>query len=157
METNVHTISQSARYLGLAGLLPQIIACLYAFNSSEWQWVALAVGFGYAAFIFSFLGGVWWGLALGKHDAPTWIYAAAITPSLIALASFIPWTLGWEWPGPSMMLLGACLLLSPLVDKAIGKVIALPAQWIQLRWQLSLGLGVLTLLLSALPLPGGAT
>jgi Protein of unknown function (DUF3429) len=133
---------------GFAGLLPQLIALFLVATDAEQRWSALAVGYAYAALIFSFLGGVWWGQALGMKTAPSWIYAAAVTPSLIALATYVPWVIGWTWPGPSLVVLGLCLILSPLVDQAIGRSVALPEGWMRLRLMLSAGLGGLTLLLA---------
>ena len=133
---------------GFAGLLPQAIALFLVMTDSEQRWSALAVGYAYAALIFSFLGGVWWGQALSMKSAPSWIYAAAVAPSLIALATYVPWVIGAEWPGPSLVVLGVCLILSPLVDRAIGRSVALPEGWMRLRLMLSAGLGALTLLLA---------
>ena len=135
--------------LGLAGLLPQVIAVLIVIGGGEYRWSALAVGYGYAALIFSFLGGIWWGQALSPASAPGWIYAAAVAPSLIALGTYMPWIYGLDWPGPSLAVLGVCLIASPLVDRAIGRAMTLPGGWMKLRWILSGGLGGLTLLLAA--------
>ena len=135
--------------LGLAGLLPQAIALFLVMTDSEQRWSALAAGYGYAALIFSFLGGIWWGQALSIKNAPGWIYAAAVMPSLIALGTYLPWIYGREWPGPSLVVLGLCLIASPFVDRAIGRVMTLPGGWMKLRWILSGGLGGLTLLLAA--------
>jgi hypothetical protein len=133
---------------GFAGLLPQAAALFLVATDSESRWSALAVGYAYAALIFSFLGGVWWGQALTLKNAPGWIYAAAVAPSLIALATYVPWVVGAEWPGPSLIVLGVCLMLSPLVDRAIGRWVVLPDGWMRLRVMLSAGLGGLTLLLA---------
>lgn len=152
----VSSLPKLARYLGLAGLLPQAWACWLIFSNSDMRWIALAGAFGYAAFIFSFLGGVWWGVALTKADASRWIYAAAVAPSLISFGAYIPWALGWSWPQPSLTVIGFCLLISPVADHAIGRVIQLPRGWLALRWQLSIGLGVLTLFAAILPAPGSA-
>ena len=138
-------LSRVALRFGFAGLLPQAAALFLVMTDSEQRWSALAVGYGYAALIFSFLGGVWWGQALGIKNAPGWIYAAAVAPSLIALGTYLPWIYGLDWPGPSLAILGLCLIASPLVDRAIGKSIALPAGWMRLRLMLSVGLGGLTL------------
>ena len=133
--------------LGLAGLLPQLIALFLVMTDSEQRWSALAVGYGYAALIFSFLGGIWWGQALSIKNASGWIYAAAVAPSLIALGTYMPWIYGLDWPGPSLVVLGVCLVASPLIDRAIGRSIKTPAGWMRLRLVLSAGLGVLTLVL----------
>jgi len=58
------------------------------------------------------------------------------------VALFLPWTFGWDWPGPAMLYLGALILLSPLVDRALGFA---DADFLRLRWHLSLGLGGLTI------------
>lgn len=142
-------LPESLRQLGYAGLLPQAAALVVALDGGEWRWTALAVGFGYAALIFSFLGGVWWGIGVARDDAPGWIFAVAVVPSLIALAAYLPWIAGYNWPGPSLLVVGACLLLTPLVDRAIG---FLPAGWLALRLKLSLGLGTMSLALGVLAL-----
>jgi hypothetical protein len=76
--------------------------------------------------------------------ASTGAYVIAVIPSLIAVALFMPWTIGWEWPGPALMYLGTLIALSPLVDRALG--FAAP-DFLRLRWQLSAGLGALTIAL----------
>ncbi len=137
------------QWLGYAGLLPQFLAVILFVRGDEAGWIALAGGFAYSALIFSFLGGVWWGQALAKPDAPSWSYVAAVLPSLIGVALFIPWTLGWAWPEPSLLWLGIFIALSPLVDRQLDFG---DAAWMRLRWHLSLGLGSLTLVLALLGL-----
>lgn len=110
----------------------------------QWRYSALAGGFAYAAAIFSFLGGVWWGQALQSGRATTGAYAVAVLPSLLSVALFLPWTLGWEWPGPALLYLGALIALSPMIDRALGFA---HADFLRLRWHLSLGLGGLTIAL----------
>lgn len=139
---------QTALRLGIAGLLPQVIAVFLVLTDPEQRWAALAVGYAYAALIFSFLGGIWWGQALTAKATPDWIYLAAVAPSLIALGTYIPWVIGADWPGPSLAILGLCLILSPLIDRAIGRSVVLPEGWMRLRVMLSSGLGMLTLLLA---------
>ena len=138
------TLSPAARALGYAGLLPQIVCLGLVLTGHEWRYSALAGGFAYAAAIFSFLGGVWWGQAIASNRATTGAYLVAVMPSLMALALFLPWTFGWEWPGPALLYLGALIALSPLVDRALG--FAEP-DFLRLRWHLSLGLGGLTIAL----------
>ncbi|MFC3101947.1 DUF3429 domain-containing protein [Altererythrobacter lauratis] len=139
------------RWLGLAGLLPQA-ACLLAVWSGvgEWRWTALAAAWAYAALIFSFLGGMWWGIAAARlsdgRAVPAWVWLAAVAPSLIALASFMPWVFGYPWPAPSLAVLALLLLASPLVDARLGDLV--PQWWLRLRLALSLGLGTITLLLA---------
>ncbi|MFO6447128.1 DUF3429 domain-containing protein [Erythrobacter sp. NE805] len=142
------SLSPAARALGYAGLLPQIICLALILAGNEWRYVALAGGFAYAAAIFSFLGGVWWGQAVTSakdgRPASTGAYVLAVLPSLMAVALFLPWTFGWEWPGPALVYLGALILGSPLVDRALGFA---AADFLRLRWHLSLGLGALTIVL----------
>lgn len=142
------SLSPAARALGYAGLLPQIICIVMLLTGHEWRYAALAGGFAYAAAIFSFLGGVWWGQAVQSASstgpATSGAYVVAVLPSLIAVALFLPWSFGWEWPGPALLYLGALIALSPLIDRALG--FAAP-DFLRLRWHLSLGLGSLTIAL----------
>jgi hypothetical protein len=114
------------------------------------RFAAQAMAFAYAALIFSFLGGLWWGLAATSSRAPSWLWIAAVLPSLIALASAIPWAVGGEWPGPSTGLLGLCIVASLLVDRRLVVMGLAPGGWMALRVPLSLGLGGLTLLIAIL-------
>ena len=141
-------LQRRARLLGYAGQLPQVFAIILLADP-ETRWIALAGGFGYAALIFSFLGGVWWGVGISNPQAPRWIYVAAVLPSLIGLATYVPWIFGWAWPGPSLIVLGLCLLVSPIVDREMALKLPLPEGWVRLRSHLSVGLGLLTLLLAA--------
>lgn len=145
------SLTRAARALGYAGLLPQMFCCAMILAGHEWRYAALAGGFAYAAAIFSFLGGVWWGQAVQSakdgQPATTGAYILAVMPSLIAVALFLPWSFGWEWPGPALFYLGALILASPLVDRALGY--AAP-DFLRLRWQLSVGLGLLTIALGML-------
>lgn len=137
-------LSPAARLLGYAGLLPQIICLAMVATGHEWRYSALAGGFAYAAAIFSFLGGVWWGQAVHSGRSSAGIYLVAVMPSLLAVALFLPWTFGWEWPGPALLYLGALILLSPLIDRALGYA---SREFLQLRTHLSAGLGSLTIAL----------
>jgi len=143
------TVPSLPRWLGLAGLLPQFacVGVLYA-GPADWRAAALAIAFAYAALILSFLGGTWWGLAAAAPAAQRrrtlgWLWIAAVTPSLVALAAFLPWALGWRWPEPSLVMLGAALLASLGVDIRLGALA--PRWWMRLRVPLSLGLGLATL------------
>ncbi|KLI62959.1 DUF3429 domain-containing protein [Aurantiacibacter marinus] len=147
----MNAIPPNARLLGFAGLFPQIGCALAVwFGPEEWRWTAIAMGWAYAALIFSFLGGMWWGLAASAPDegrrAPQWIWLAAVTPSLVALLTYLPWVIGETWPGPSLIVLGLGILVSPLVDLRL--VTIRPVWWISLRVPLSVGLGLATLALA---------
>ena len=137
------------RWLGLAGLLPQFtcVAVLYA-GPAEWREAASAIAFAYAALILSFLGGMWWGIAAAapaaqRRKALGWLWIAAVLPSLVALACFLPWALGWAWPEPSLVMLGGALLVSLGVDAKLGALA--PRWWLALRVPLSTGLGLATI------------
>lgn len=136
-----------ARWLGYAGLLPQlgVVATLLTGNPAS-RFTALATGFAYAALILSFLGGTWWGLAAkAEQKAPWWLWTVAVAPSLVALLSAVPWTTGDTWPGPSLVLLGLSLLAALVVDYRLYRLGIAPAWWMWLRAPLSGGLGVLTI------------
>jgi hypothetical protein len=156
------SLSPLARRLTLLGIAPQGLAFITALSGEEWRWIGLATAYAYAAFIFSFLGGMWWGLAFSNAHAPSktqtpserhtpgWIFVVAVCPSLIALATYLPWVIGWAWPGPSLLILGLGLIASPVVDRAIAQHIALPQGWMKTRWEASLALGGMTMVLAAL-------
>ena len=137
------------RSLGFAGLLPQF-ACLAAlwFGPEAWRYAALAIAWGYGALILSFLGGLWWGIAASRmregERVPGWLWVAAVAPSLVALATYLPWVFGAEWPGPSLAVLGVAIIASLWVDRRIAP--SAPAWWMRLRVPLSLGLGGASLL-----------
>jgi hypothetical protein len=140
------TLPPRALWLGLLGLLPQLLAVINALEP-EYRYIGLSAGYFYAALIFSFVGGVWWGVAIGSADSPLWLYGAAVTPSLIAFATGIPWMTGATWPWPSLAVLGIGLLLSPLVDARLLAIGLISRDVFTLRLLLSIGLGCLTLLL----------
>lgn len=128
--------------------MPQL-ACLGAllWGPPELRFAALAIGMAYAGLIFSFLGGAWWGIAAAapaaeRRQALGWLWVAAVMPSLLALAAWIPWVFGEQWPEPSLAMLGAAILLSPVIDARLGPLA--PRWWLALRVPLSLGLGAAT-------------
>jgi hypothetical protein len=141
-----------ARTLGYAGLLPQAAAALLlATGSLDYRFYALALAFAYAALIFSFLGALWWGLAAAQPErAPAWVWPIGVLPSLLALASCLPWVIGAEWPVPSLLLLALGIAASVLVDRRLDRLGLCPPGWLRLRLHLSLGLGALTFLCAIL-------
>ena len=148
MTQNQTPLLQSALFLGFAGLLPQVAACILALTNKDLAMYALVSGFAYSALIFSFIGGVWWGQALAAPTRHTWIYVAAVCPSLISwFAALLLFLNLKSWPY-AIGAVGAGLLLSPLVDLQISKVLNQPRGWLKLRSTLSIGLGCLTLLLA---------
>ena len=141
------TLPTTAKALGYAGLLPQVLCVGMVLAGHEWRYAALAGGFAYSAAIFSFLGGVWWGQAVQGGRGTTGAYVMAVMPSLLTVALFLPWSFGWEWPGPALLYLGALIFASPLIDRALGFA---AAEFLKLRWHLSIGLGSLTIALGLL-------
>lgn len=140
-----------ARLLGFAGLLPHIAVVLVLLErNNELRFFALAMGYAYAALILSFLGGIWWGFAARAERAPLWLWVAAVLPSLIALASFLPWATGEPWPGPSLIVIGVALIGSLGVDWQLHRLGLAPDWWLRLRLPLSLGLGTLSIAMAAL-------
>jgi hypothetical protein len=152
MIQNQNQLTQGAFILGLEGLLPQLASCIVAFNGDEYRMYALVSGFAYSALIFSFIGGVWWGQALSTSTKHTWIFIAAVCPSLIAWGAALLLFLNLKlWPY-AIGAIAIGLLISPLIDVQINKVINSPIGWMKLRIILSIGLGFLTLMLSILTL-----
>ena len=72
------------------------------------------------------------------------------TSQLIGWAALLPWCFGGRWPGPSLAVLSLALLISPLVDRALGRHMAFPAGWLRLRIVMATGLGVMTGLIAIL-------
>lgn len=145
--TDVPGIGPTARAFGYAGLLPQglVVAALLA-GGPDIRFTALSLGYAYAALIFSFLGGLWWGLASAATvPCPRWVWGVAVAPSLISLLSAWPWATGMSWPGPSTILLGIALAASIVVDLKLKQAGLTPPGWLSLRIPLSLGLGLMTL------------
>jgi hypothetical protein len=135
--------------LGLSGLLPQIMAaaiCLHPPHAAFGQFAA----FLYAALIFSFLGGLWWGIAAVKQTAPRWLYGAAVMPTLISFGAGLLWIVRGGSAGPSLIIVGLGLLLSPLIDWQLDRQGLVPGRWLTMRIILSLGLGALTVLAAIL-------
>ena len=142
----IFALPRPVLWLGLAGILPQAVCLAVAIVQPDWRWVALAAGCFYAAVILSFLGGLWWMQALLRGE-PGWEpYLWSVAASLSGWALLLPWTFGWSWPGPSLLLLGLAVLLSPLVDRRLARSLPVPDSWLALRQLMATGLGVLTLL-----------
>jgi hypothetical protein len=126
-------LPRPAWYLGYAGLVPQGAAFLTIWAASEdYRFTALAFAFACAALILSFLGALWWGLAAAQPDkAPGWVWAAGVTPCLVALASCVPWAVGAAWPVPSLLLLAGTLAASFLVDLKLAGLDLCPWGWVR--------------------------
>lgn len=143
------SIPPAARALGYAGLLP-LAGCaaglvLLPMHRATW----LDAGFGYAALIFSFLGGLWWGQGVALRRVSPWRFGIAVLPSLLAWGLLLLQRLGWTAES-ALLVLGAAILASPVIDLLLARHLAPPTGWIALRLRLSAGLGLLTLAM-ALP------
>lgn len=140
------------RLLGLAGLLPQLAAVLAAFlGPEEWNEPARVIGTLYAALIFTFLGGTWWGIAAGAPAAErrgglAWVWVAAVVPSLAAFGLVGAWMLELLPLEPVLIMLGAGLLVALSVDSRLGSLS--PRWWMQLRVPLSVILASATIALA---------
>ena len=135
-----------ARALGYAGLLPPLIGLATIIAADRYGGIATWLVWAYAVLILSFLGGVWWGLGLAGNP-PRWLYPMAVLPTFVALASFAPLAIfGTTDLTAPMIWVGGALLVSPLVDISISRSVQFPAGWLRLRWHLSTGLGVMTIL-----------
>ena len=150
-----------ARALGFAGLLPQVAAVAALLAAAVQPGVfsgaagpAAAVALIYPLVIFSFLGGMWWGLAMRADAKQPAIVAVAVMPSLTALALFAILVVVSD-PRWAFVALGSAILLTLLVDRRLVRGGVAPDGWMRLRVPLSVGLGGLTilagLLIAALP------
>jgi hypothetical protein len=144
-------VPPTPRSLGLAGLLPQLLfLVLVASGDDDYQFAAQALAVTYATIIFSFLGGLWWGLEAKSENPPSWIWYAAVMPSLIGFAAYLPWAFGGEWPVPSLVILGIGLIAALIVDRKLVDLELTPPWWMGLRAPLSFGLGGMTILIAIL-------
>jgi hypothetical protein len=145
-------VGRAAMMLGFAGLLPQIasVGVLALVPSvTTWNWVvpvavAAIVAVVYPLLILSFLGGIWWGLAMRRGAKQDRLVAIAVLPSLVALVlagiMLVTGRIGWP-----LVAIGSVIALTLIVDRHIVAVGHAPTGWMRLRVPLSLGLGGLTI------------
>lgn len=135
--------------LGVAGLLPQAAAVLAPALGMGWVDPAhLALVYG--ALILSFLGGSWWGIALTQ--------AAGQQRAILLLLGIGASLTGFCVQGlvsagairELLLILGAMLAASWLVDRTLVRDGLIGAWWGRLRLCLSLGLGGLTALVGVM-------
>ena len=135
-------VGRFARLLGAAGLLPQLGALfLLSQNPGE---SGRILAFAYASLILSFLGGIWWGLAMHRVARQRILVTAAVVPSLVpvALAPAVVYA-GWRW---GLVGLAVALMLTLVVDRRLVERGDAPIGWMRLRVPLSGGLAALTLI-----------
>ena len=130
--------ARHARLAGYAGLIPLVVPVLVMWWQPEWAEPAVTAQHTYAALILSFLGGIYWGVALNHHSG-SWIWLSTL-PSL------------WAWPALLMPPVAASVLLAAgfalmfLLDRAARRQGWIRAWFYQLR--LTLGtVAILTLLI----------
>ena len=143
----MHKVPSLPKWLGLAGLLPQL-ACLglLIWGPPQWDYFARQGALLYAALILSFLGGTWWGIAASapaaeRRGALGWIWAASVLPMLGAFAALL-WPLHNMPSEPALVALAAALWLVLIIDWRLAKLA--PPWWFALRAPLSIGLGAAT-------------
>lgn len=143
-------VSPIARALGFAGLIPPLfLTALVVFPlDPRLTAAALPLSLFYAAAILSFLGGLWWSIAMRREKGQGGLLLAAVTPSLVAF--FVPMAvllgLPIRW---AAVLLGVAVLLTLPVDHHLVRTGEAPSGWMALRTPLSIGLGALTILAGA--------
>lgn len=136
-------VGRTAFLLGFAGLLPQVAAvALIVADPSGMYDFPVAAAFGYGSLILSFLGGMWWGLAMRREAGQGNLAVLAVLPSLVPLAIAPMVLISWTWP---LIALGSAILLTLPVDRHLVSTGEAPGNWMRLRVPLSLGLGALTI------------
>lgn len=139
-------VGRVAYALGVAGLLPQIGAVGWMVAGGRDVWLPALI---YALAILSFLGGMWWGLAMQGAARQAAIVSLAVVPSLLAvglaMAAFATWGSGWV-----LVAAGVAILLTLPVDRWLVHIGVAPDGWMRLRVPLSAGLGALTIAAGAL-------
>lgn len=151
-------VGRTARLLGAAGLLPQVAAVtVLAWGQyvgsirgvRSLAGIALSVAILYPALILSFLGGMWWTIAMRRTEGQGRLAAVAVLPTLIAFAmpAIMAVTQRFDWP---VMALGVAIMATLLVDRRLEASGEAPVGWLRLRAPLSLGLGALTIVAGVL-------
>lgn len=130
--TYVPPLSDTARLLGHAGLLPFVLGALLVWVGLApdlHAFVTLALS-AYAGIIVSFLGGIHWGLAFRHSAPPASLFIWGVVPSLVAwLAVIMP-------PYAGLVVHGTMLAVCYLVDRRVYPVQGI-AHWLTLRFRLS--------------------
>ena len=120
--------------LGFGGLMPFFICSAVGYiDAGEWSVRAQTALGAYGAIILTFIGAIHWGRVLTQTDASAW-YLWAITPAL------------WAWFALSALPTKTALIaLLPgfvaawWVDYRVAGTTLLPAWYVRLRHQLTLG------------------
>lgn len=147
-------VGRAALILGYAGLLPQMMATA-AIAATRWlpgapddPGAPIAVAVTYPLVILSFLGGIWWGLAMRRDSGQGRLAALAVVPSLAAMAlAGLLTVLLYGW---GLVAIGCAVMLTLPIDRHLVTTGDAPEGWMKLRVPLSLGLGTLTILAGAM-------
>ena len=143
-----------ARALGFAGLLPQValVAAVGLLQESNGPAGTVILAGIYPLAILSFLGGMWWGLAIRSDDLQAPTVAVAVVPSLIAVVLALVFfaALNGGYAGWTLVAIGSAVLLTLPVDRWLVARGLAPEGWMALRVPLSVGLGGLTIAAGAL-------
>ncbi len=127
-----HPVTDTARWLGHAGLLPFGIGALLVWLGlapEQHDFVTFAMS-AYAGLIVSFLGGIHWGFALRSTAPPASLWIWGVVPSLVA------WPALLMPPRAGLVLHGVMLVACYLVDRRVYPVQG-AAPWLTLRFRLS--------------------
>jgi hypothetical protein len=137
-------VGRVAQALGFAGLLPQFAAVWLAARPPM-AGDGRTLAFAYAGLIASFIGGSWWGFALRRRERQGVLATLAVLPSLAVFALLI-WTVYVaQGAATPLIVLGAGILLTLVVDRHLFRTGEAPRGWMALRVPLSIGLGTLTI------------
>jgi hypothetical protein len=147
-------VPMAAKLVGASGLVLPVIAILVRLSAgtppdTPLPAFLMLMAFFSASLILAFLGGIWWGVALGRPEGEGQgaLFGLAIAPAIVAL--LIAGLSGWL-PKTGAILLGAAIIATLLVDRGLGRRDLVPGWWLRLRVPLSLALGLLTMAMALL-------
>lgn len=130
------SVPASALWLGGTGALP-FVACamLAVFGTQDWQGLGTQALVAYGAVILSFLGGVHWGLAIGRGPS-------SIVSGSHLILSVVPSLVGWAAlllpVGADLLLLALAFAAMFIVDLRLTQNGPLPAWYPRLRLPLTI-------------------
>jgi hypothetical protein len=143
-------VPMAAVALGASGLVLPVVAIIARLSAgtppdTPLPAFLMLMAFMSASLILSFLGGIWWGVAIGRTETegagPGGLLALAIVPTVVTL--LIAGLSGWM-PKTGAVLLGTAIIATLLVDRGLAMRGLVPVWWMRLRVPLSLALGLLT-------------
>lgn len=125
-----------ALWLGLAGLIPFLLAAMGVLVGGTW-WRAFSANalLAYGAAVLSFLGAVHWGIAIAQPDAPgnrSRLTLGVVPPLIAAFALLLP-----RWLGLCVLVAG--LLAVHVAEEGASRAGLVPGSYLWLRRILTLG------------------